>query len=185
MDANVILESVYYLAKKSNAPVDKLAAIKLLFFADRYHLRKYGRLISNDTYYALPHGPVPSNTLDIINCAMRGDTTGVAKQYIKLNQGNSFNAVEEDYELDYLSDSDIEALDFVMDKFSSLSTWALRDLTHEYPEWKRYKNTLESCESRRELILMEDFFKDADIENDPFKIIPKRAVELSKEFYLG
>jgi len=70
VDTKIVLESFYYLSKKMNASIDKLAAIKLLFFADRYHLRKYGRLITEDTYYALPHGPVASNALDVVNSVL-------------------------------------------------------------------------------------------------------------------
>lgn len=185
MDANVILESFYYLAKQLKSPVDKLAAIKLLFFADRYHLRKYGRLISDDTYYALPHGPVASNSLNIVNEVISGENAGVDKQYIKGNSVTSFVAVDSDYELEYLSDSDIEALDFAIRKFGDKQAWDLRNLTHEYPEWKRYKHTLESQLSRREKIVMNDFFENADVESDPFSVIPDRVVELSKEVYFS
>ena len=43
----------------------KMKALKLVYIADRYHLRKYGRLITNDTYFAMNYGPVPSGTKDI------------------------------------------------------------------------------------------------------------------------
>ena len=185
MDANIILESFYYLAKKLNSPIDKLAAVKLLFFADRYHIRKYGRLISEDTYYALPHGPVASNALDIINLVLSNNDVGTEKKYIKKDEGTAFSAVSDEYELEYLSDSDVEALDFVIAEFGDMDTWALRDLTHEYPEWKRYKQTLESQASRREKIKMEDFFEESDLEHDPYSKIPSRAVELSKEAYFN
>jgi len=185
MDANIILESFYYLAKRLEAPVDKLAAIKLLFFADRYHLRKYGRLISDDTYYALPHGPVASNSLDIVNEVISGENVGADKQYIKSNSATSFIAVDREFEIEYLSDSDIEALDFAVKEFGDKQAWDLRNLTHEYPEWKRFEHTLESQLSRREKIVMNDFFVNADIKADPFSVIPDRVVELSKEAYFN
>ncbi len=185
MDANIILESFYYLAKHSEAPVDKLAAMKLLFFADRYHLRKYGRLISEDTYYALPHGPVASNALNIINDVLSGDNVGVEKQYIKGVTSKSFSPVNSEYELEYLSDSDIEALDFAIKEFGKKEAWDLRNITHEYPEWKRFEHTLENQLSRREKIRMDDFFAKTDIPSDPFSIIPERVVELSKEAYFS
>lgn len=185
MDANIILEAFYYLAKKMNAPVDKLAAVKLLFFADRYHLRKYGRLISEDTYFALPHGPVASNSLDILNLILDGQSAGVSKTYLNKESKHAFVAVDSQYDLEYLSDSDIEALDFVIEKFSHHEAWELRNLTHDYPEWKRYKSTLESNSSKREKIIMNDFFKNADVENDPYTIISDETVELSQELYFN
>ncbi len=185
MDANIVLEAFYYLAKKIDAPIDKLAAIKLLFFADRYHIRKYGRLISDDVYFALPHGPVASNSLDILNIVMNGHSAGVDKAYLKRESANAFVSVDSEYDFEYLSDSDIEALDFTIENFSSYETWELRNLTHEYPEWKRYKSTLESNLSRREKIIMDDFFKNADLEDDPYSVITDKTVELSKEFYFN
>lgn len=185
MDARVVLESLYYLAKQLGRPIEKLAAVKLLFFADRYHLRKYGRLITEDTYYALPHGPVASNSLGIINEVLTNESVGVDKLYLKPETTKSFSASDEEYVLDYLSDTDKEALRFVVENFGHMDSWALRNLTHDYPEWKRFKHTLESENSKRELIVMSDFFEDAGIANDPFEeAIPKRAVELSKQFYL-
>jgi len=185
MDSNIILECLYYLSKKMNKDIDKLASIKFLFFADRYHLRKYGRLISEDTYYALPHGPVASNSLNILNDIMNGNNAGADKVYINRKTANSFIAVDNNYELDYLSSSDIEALDFSIENFAHYDTWTLRDLTHEYPEWKRYKNTLEGNLSKREKIQMNDFFEDADIKNDPYSIIDNEIVELSKDLYFN
>lgn len=185
MDVNIILESFYYLSKKLNKSVDKLSAIKLLFFADRFHLRKYGRLISEDTYYALPHGPVASNSLNIINEILTDNTVGADKTYIlKTDTKDTFIATDERLELEYLSDSDIEALDFVIENFANkYEAWALRDLSHEYPEWKRYKHTLEREVSKRELIIMDDFFENANILNDPYSIINDSTVELSKELF--
>lgn len=185
MDSNIILECFYYLSKKMNAPIDKLAGIKFLFFADRYHLRKYGRLISEDTYYALPHGPVASNSLNILSDVMDGHSAGASKTYLNKSSKNAFIAVDSEHELEYLSDSDIEALDFAVEKFSHHETWELRNLTHEYPEWKRYKNTIESNSSKREKIIMEDFFENSNIENDPYVTVDEKIVELSKEIYLN
>ncbi len=38
---------------------------KILFFAEKWHVNKYGRPIFADTYIAMPQGPVPST---IKNC---------------------------------------------------------------------------------------------------------------------
>ena len=40
--------------------LNKMKALKLLFFADRYHLRKYGRSVSDCVYFAMKHGPAAS-----------------------------------------------------------------------------------------------------------------------------
>jgi len=179
VDTKIVLESFYYLSKKMNASIDKLAAIKLLFFADRYHLRKYGRLITEDTYYALPHGPVASNALDVVNSVLLKEH----QTHLERVNNKAFKAIDEECALEYLSDSDIEALDFVIENFSQYSAWELRELSHEYPEWKRFKNTLGSSTSKREKIAMGDFFQDTNLPNDPYRVIDHTIVELSKDLY--
>jgi hypothetical protein len=40
---------------------------KVLFFAEKWHLNRYGRPIVADTYIAMPRGPVPSTIKDFID----------------------------------------------------------------------------------------------------------------------
>jgi len=47
-------QALNVLARNSGGTISKLKALKLVFFADRYHLRKYGRAIINDRYFAMP-----------------------------------------------------------------------------------------------------------------------------------
>src|SRR5947208_11944301 len=39
---------------------------KVLFFADRNHLRDYGRPVTGDLYIAMADGPVPSRAYDVL-----------------------------------------------------------------------------------------------------------------------
>ena len=40
---------------------------KILFYAEKWHLNRYGRPIIGDTYIAMPQGPVPSVVKDYID----------------------------------------------------------------------------------------------------------------------
>jgi len=42
-DEKKVGQALLYIATRVGAPVSKLVALKLLFLADRYHLRKYAR----------------------------------------------------------------------------------------------------------------------------------------------
>src|SRR6187549_461447 len=70
LDLDKTREALAYLAWKSPGGLDKYRACKLLFLADKYHLVKYGRTITGDVYYALPLGPAPTRTLNILNMAL-------------------------------------------------------------------------------------------------------------------
>ena len=58
-------QALNYFARKKNGKINKMKAIKLIYLADRYHLRKYGRPVVGDDYWAMKYGPVASSTLNI------------------------------------------------------------------------------------------------------------------------
>lgn len=183
MDIRVSVQAMYYIAKALNKPVDKLTLLKLVFFADRYHLRKYARTITDDTYFALPYGPVASNTKDVLD-DLQTEAVGelYAQRFIDQLDAKTYQAKENDEELDYLSETDIEALDFAVAHFGNLGTFDLVNLTHEYPEWKRFEHSLKNG-MRSERINMDDFFEDSKLSDDKFKIISREIVETSKAIY--
>ena len=53
-----------FFSAKGVSDLTKLKAAKLLYFADKDHLLKYGRPILGDVYFCLPYGPVPSVALN-------------------------------------------------------------------------------------------------------------------------
>jgi uncharacterized phage-associated protein len=159
-------QTLNFFASKAGGKINKLKALKLIFLADRYHLRKYGRLVTDDCYVAMKYGPVPSTVMDIAEADIFLNQTfkDYASRYIKAI--DSRRRIESDEPVDdsYFSDSDIEALNFAWDTFGHLNNWSLSDFTHNYPEWKRHENSIRSG-SKVEDIFLEDFFKDPDIDN--------------------
>mgnify|MGYP000977543113 CR=1 FL=1 len=183
MDIKVGVQALYYISEKLNHPVDKITAIKLIYFADRYHLRKYGRLITGDVYYAMKYGTVASNIKDILsNNICNEEGKGYIEQCIKKIDDKTYESVKSDIQLKSLSKTDIEALDFVIKKLGSLTSWELSELSHKYPEWKRFENTL-SDDNKREPVVIDDFFSDYTFDGDVFQIIPQEIVEQSREIY--
>ncbi len=47
--------------------LNKFTALKLMFFADRFHLRHYESPLTGDSFYAMHLGPVASLTKSLIN----------------------------------------------------------------------------------------------------------------------
>jgi uncharacterized phage-associated protein len=153
-------QALNFFAIKQGGQVNKMKALKLIFLADRYHLRKYGRLITNDTYVAMKHGPVPSTTRDI---AEFNDYLDEAEKHYSSHYVESDNLKlksKKKIDVTVFSESDLEALNFVWDNFGHYDQFQLRDITHSYPEWKKHSNTLNhgSCINMNIL----DFLKDPD-----------------------
>jgi len=152
-------QALNYFAEKSGGKINIMKALKLIYFADRYHLRKYGRLITNDTYYAMDNGPVASGVKDI---AEESNFTGKEAQNYASNyiasSAKYYFVSKQSVDKSELSVSDIEALGYAWDKFGHLDEWAIVDLTHKYPDWYKHRLSLELAD-RIEMNL-DDFFDD-------------------------
>ena len=154
-------QALNYLALKELGEINKMKALKLIHLADRYHLRKYGRLITNDIYFAMNYGPVPSGVKDIAEGSefLGEKEQEYSSQYLtSIDQHTLESVIPVDDNV--FSDSDIEALDFAWEKFGHLDQFNLAELTHKYPEWARHKEALK-VDSRIQIYL-EDFLNDPE-----------------------
>lgn len=153
MDIKVLktLNSFLFFANKEKGnTITRLKLMKLLWLSDRIHLNKYGRLILKDSYNALPHGPVPSQALNYSNNSIV-DYFIVSGQNIK---------AQKDFDANYFSKSDLEVMNLVWNEFGSMSASQLRNLSHKFPEWLRYKKELEDeLYPNSYEIVTDDFFK--------------------------
>lgn len=152
-------QALNFFAQRNGGRVNKMKAIKLIFFADRYHLRKYGRPITNDEYLAMGYGPVSSGVKDIAEMSdFLGDTE---REYASrfVTPANRFD-VESILPLDekVFSQTDLEALVFAWKEFGEYDQFELADITHKYPEWKRHELALKH--QSRVRMNYEDFLQD-------------------------
>ncbi len=64
-DEDVAIEVILYIANRVPHPTFHLI-FKIMYFADKAHLERYGRFICGDSYVAMRNGPVPSVTYDML-----------------------------------------------------------------------------------------------------------------------
>lgn len=165
-------QALNYLAKKFGGNINKMQAIKLIYFADRYHLRKYGRPVTNDEYVAMGYGSVGSKTKDIAENTTFLDEieSEYSKRYIK-NQGQYDIQSINEVDTDVFSDSDTEALDFAINNLGKFNQFDLADISHAYPEWKKFEKELESGRGSAFNMNYEDFFKDAEPGDEKLRLL--------------
>jgi hypothetical protein len=171
-------QALNFFARKAGGRLSKMKALKLVFFADRYHLRKYGRLITNDEYWAMDYGPVASNTKDLAEMSsFLGEQEKVyAEKFLMAEDVNHQFASKAPVDEEALTLSDLEAMTFAWDTFGRRT--GLVDLAREYPEWKRFEDELMSRRVSRIRIRYEDFF-----ENPPAGINPCHALTVAERNY--
>ncbi|MCW2304867.1 putative phage-associated protein [Rhodovulum sulfidophilum] len=135
-----ILASLYHVMKEAcgrKASVSQYHLVKTLFLADRAHLNEWGRPITYDNYTAMYHGPVPSLAYDFLKGNLKAlRDSGVAKLPWRTVERNEKvkNYYPIDGELDpeeFLSESDIQALNDALTIVLRLGFGQIRKLTHE------------------------------------------------------
>jgi uncharacterized phage-associated protein len=124
---------VAYLAGRRPS-ITKKELCKLIFFADKEHLVRYGRPITGDRYYALEQGPVPTRGLDALN--EKGDPSATAEilKYGRLD-GWTFLPNGRPPDFKALSKSDLKVLAEIFEKIGHMPAWQLEELSHKEPAW--------------------------------------------------
>ncbi len=174
----------YFARKYPEMQINKMKVIKLIWLADRYHLRKYGRSISGDEYIAMKFGPVASTVKDIAENSdfLASEEITYSKQYIEKVDNNTIESVALP-DMDVFSETDIEALNFAFKNFGEYDQFELANLSHYYPEWMKLSKELEN--KGREKMSYTDFFEDPiNLADDKFKE-EKDLLEESKEIFLS
>lgn len=177
-----ILQILYYIQNSILAISPSKDAImyflKILFFADRYHLRNYGITLSGDFYYGMKNGPVASSTYDILHHKLPNTVNSAEGQLLnEIETSGEYTVYIKPQGDDELSQSVKEALDFSLSNFGRFSQFELSDITHEYPEWKKHKDCLVNDVKRFDISFAEMFenpynpeeLKKFHISKDPFE----------------
>lgn len=148
------LEVILWLAQK-RATIDFHSILKLLFFADKYHLNRYGRPIVGDQYFALPYGPVAQTTYDILKVeALALETLGLEQLPFE-RKGPYTIASLRAPDLRKLSRSDVEALEHSWSRFGHFGFGQRSDISHDDPAYAR------AIERGSQRMHYEDFLEDS------------------------
>ena len=142
-------QALNFLARKKDGTINKMKAIKLIFLADRLHLRKYGRPVIGDMYWAMKLGPVGSKTKRAAELDLPDDVLLYTKKYIKPTDDKKQSLVSiKEPDLEVFSKTDLECLETVYHTFSDKDQFELAELTHKYPEWPKYQRELKTGKKR-------------------------------------
>ena len=132
---------IAHLAGKRGIDIYHLA--KILFYAEKWHLNKYGRPIVGDTYVKMAHGPAPSGALDLV---YRNDFTMpdrlIKKTVESLDVTQNakgptlIKARRRPNSRYYFSESDQEAIRWAYKTYANKSFVELREESHQEPAWQ-------------------------------------------------
>lgn len=157
-----LVDTMLYLASKG-IELSQYQMVKLLYLADREHLRRFGRPISFDKYVAMQFGPVASAAYDLLRGkkALGIDPTDLPFERRKHDKIIFVEHPKRDIDRTIFSRSDLVVLDQTVEEYGDKSFDQLYKITHEHfaydRAWKSRKTKAD--EMRFEDFLSEDASK--------------------------
>ena len=127
---------LWILNEKPN--INKYNIMKIMFAADCYHLNHYGRPIYGEHYVAMNYGTVPSFMKDLLSMRSGMPFVECAK--------NAYKATTVP-DLDQLSESDIEALEYGFAEYAHLSFAEVKNKNHQHRAWLKHAQELRKVRS--------------------------------------
>jgi uncharacterized phage-associated protein len=170
-----IVELMLYLAHKMPG-ADKYQAVKFFYLADKEHLERFGRPITQEKYVALDYGPVASSVKDFMELdKWTMKKAGIDKLPFDLMEKpragkyplTQLGAPHREVDFDLFSKSDIRVFDEILSKYGKCSFDDLFNITHRHTAYKRawehrspgaksapmlYEEMIESSERRKAIL---------------------------------
>ena len=116
--------------------IDYIKLFKILYFAQQEHLVKYGKVIVEDSFKAVKHGPVPTYTYKALQIAegkpLIGDFDDFLSDISVINKKVSSHALPN---MSYISVADRLSLDSSISKYKDSDPYDLSYLSHD-SAWK-------------------------------------------------
>lgn len=154
ININTVVEVIYYVLSKIGR-TDTVKVVKLIWLTDKYHLIRYGRTVTNDVYYSMAKGPVGSTVKDILSLKPKGPISpserSLESKLIRKFDDFTFDCKTKEYKIRMLSQSDTEALDFIIGNFGAWNSPGLVAESHRYPEWYKYKGLFQKGIKRKRI----------------------------------
>lgn len=133
-----------YFANETNGQyLGKVKLMKLFYFLDFMHVKKYGSPVTFDTYYNLEHGPIPSRIKNMVDTAADSAEESQLNDVIvcefpegikmcKIVPTRKFT--EEDKLL--FSESELKVLQEVVKRFGNSKMQEIEDASHSEAPWR-------------------------------------------------
>lgn len=119
-----IRETILYISAQIQNPTLH-TVFKIMYFADKLHLERFGRFITGDTYIAMEFGPVPSHAYDLTKEARESE-----RWHDMAIEGYCIIPLR-DANIDFFSDSDIQCIDEAISTHKHKTFGQLTDESHD------------------------------------------------------
>ena len=126
MNVQAAIEALLWVIKRGESNIYNI--MKILYAAEKYHLNTYACPITGDRYIAMKFGTVPNWTYEATKYENTFGFTKIDNYTLKANR---------EPDLDYLSESNVEALEYGFSEYAGLNFDEVLKKNHEEIAWKR------------------------------------------------
>lgn len=142
------LEAILVYFANNSDKLGKVKLMKMLYFLDFTHVKKYGTPITYDNYVHIQHGPIPSTIKNLIDNlsedknAELSRTITIEKIPTKKNTMDKIVAKRKfsDSDRKLFSESELEILEEVVKRFKSVSSDEIEKASHNEAPWRDTSN---------------------------------------------
>jgi putative zinc finger/helix-turn-helix YgiT family protein len=139
MQISKIAEVIKYFC--NNREVFKTKLMKLLFYSDFIHYKKYNKSITGLRYAHLPYGPVPDGYELILGAVMRTDHCIILEPRDFGKYSGEYIQITESPKLNTFSPSELEVLKHVSSRFEYYTAKAISIKSHRENAYKATGNS--------------------------------------------
>lgn len=123
---------ILYIMQSFTSGVDYIKLFKILYFAQQDHLVRYGKVIVDESFRAVKHGPVPTYTYKALQIAEGKPLEGDFNEFladIEVRDKKVYTTSLPD--MDYISGANRKCLDAAIAKYKDADPYDLSDLSHD------------------------------------------------------
>jgi uncharacterized phage-associated protein len=166
------IEAVLYVIDALKGSINKYNLMKVIFEADKYHLNNHARPVTGDTYIAMEYGTVPSAIKNYID-RNHWYLELINREEFPFKLDTSQHLVKSDIKpnLDFLSETDKEALDIGIKKYGTLPFKEVERLNHEEECWIKTRELNPDRSIPFELMISNEEIKEYLAEHSKFIVI--------------
>lgn len=131
-----------YIMKSFPDGVDYIKLFKILYFAQQDHLVRYGKVLVDESFKAVKHGPVPTYTYKALQIAEGKPLEGDFDEFlsgIAVIDKKVYTSVSPD--MDYISGANIKCLEAAIEKYKDADPYDLSDMSHD-SAWEEANNRI-------------------------------------------
>lgn len=140
----------YFCTNTDPAFLGKVKLMKLFYFLDFLHVKRYGAPVTYDNYVHLEHGPIPSEILNLVNSVADNEEGAILSDTISIERLDGaimqkIKCIQTFTENDqrFFSERELNILKEVCTRFGNATTKTIEDASHEESPWKLTKETEE------------------------------------------